>query len=66
VLRHPLQEHRFITAAAAAVALGLAVQGLAVMVAAVRELLLATRQLAELHTQVAAAVDAAAALAAAA
>jgi len=66
VLHHPLQAHRFITAVVAVAALGLVAQGLAVMVAAVRELLLATRQLAELHTQVAAAVDAAAALAAAA
>jgi hypothetical protein len=62
VLRHPLQAHRFITAAVAVVALGLAAQGLAVMVAAAQARSLVARQLAEPHTQVAEVVDAAAAL----
>jgi hypothetical protein len=66
VLHHPLQAHRFITAAAAVVALGLVAQGLAVMAAVAQARSLAVLQPMEQLTQVAVVVDAAAALAAAA
>jgi hypothetical protein len=65
-LLHLLLEHHFITAAAVVAAQEVAVVALAAMVAAVRELPLATRQPAEQLTRAAAAVDAAAALAVAA
>jgi hypothetical protein len=62
VLHHPLLEHHFITAAVEAAAQEVVVVALEVMVAAVRELPLATQQPAEQITKVAAVVDAVAAL----